>query len=760
MPSRSALSASAIAAALLLLATAAATRSQHANHVFPGVPLDPGYKDEQAALVTEGTIRLGLTINGKVETNPQPNVKLVHTLELNADETITLAGAGGTRSYSCNFTDTRIEIRDGKPGPPVVTKGHSGGSRPLHAWGRGGTSAMAPMPMSAEQGAAVAFLLSPIGGTASWEIPDIQGEMTVGPVTVPTDGLVTVRVPCYGGAGGTFSKAVNQWEANGLDADGLPCPDGGFVETTYRNGKGSGHFTAAMMAYSLGAGIGVNSTVVTKHLYPPEVAQHTDFFPGSLNVSWQFGAAPPEDKLVLKPMEPKAYEHWLPIPKFEQNATTTPLMIEAEFQSKTPGAPAPRGRIDFYLTDVSRHRGECCNWPRDRAEKDDLRFADTQPKGITVDSGDPKHAWSEDQRERAIVAVVSEDGGAYGRVVAKCTAKNLTAEYEATGTKFIRVPKDDDENKIADAWEDERDAKGLSTEWDEEDAPGQRAKGDGLSVYREYRGFRVLVDGAPAYKRLSPRQKDLFVLDASNVFRESFWRDATDIRAWRVDESQVYGGGDATNSRVVDHTMGDLSGQHAYAVRIDVLTGMAEPDPMPAEPGTPPGSGDTDRQYAYTVQYGDGPKTAVRVRLFPTRMGAMLDRMITSLQKALADPNGDDARLMNGAGVSAADARTAIANWSPAARTAMVLQLEHLCAIHETGHACGTPGHLNGAGDESEDVHGDDLCPMQYFNTKTRRQWIVHTLVTGDLARDLPPPYGRFCSSPPGECLPKLNTKD
>ena len=76
---------------LLVLATVTSTaiaaprRADHGNHVLPAMPVNPQYTDEQASIVTSGTIHYGLTIDGQVESHPSPDVKLVHQLKLNAD---------------------------------------------------------------------------------------------------------------------------------------------------------------------------------------------------------------------------------------------------------------------------------------------------------------------------------------------------------------------------------------------------------------------------------------------------------------------------------------------------------------------------------------------------------------------------------------------------------------------------------------------------------------------------------------------------
>jgi hypothetical protein len=60
----------------------------------------------------------------------------------------------------------------------------------------------------------------------------------------------------------------------------------------------------------------------------------------------------------------------------------------------------------------------------------------------------------------------------------------------------VDIPVDENENHIADYWEDLRDPPSREPFSDDDDTPvGNGTKGDGLSLYEEYRGLMVREGG-------------------------------------------------------------------------------------------------------------------------------------------------------------------------------------------------------------------------------------------------------------------------
>src|SRR5208283_2677359 len=83
---------------------------------------------------------------------------------------------------------------------------------------------------------------------------------------------------------------------------------------------------------------------------------------------------PVDDELVFDPSS--SYESWIPAPKAEdmpgvQMEPAAPLQVIARIQSKKQGGKARKGRIYFVLDEVSKHQGQCGNYPRNASLKDD-----------------------------------------------------------------------------------------------------------------------------------------------------------------------------------------------------------------------------------------------------------------------------------------------------------------------------------------------------------------------------------------------------
>lgn len=175
---------------------------------------------------------------------------------------------------------------------------------------------------------------------------------------------------------------------------------------------------------------------------------------------------------------------------------------------------------EYKLTNVSRHRGVCCNWPKkaEAKEKDDLLFLAEQNKGSFIENGGATCVTS-DGKGGDTITITSRDFGASGDLSATVTVdgQKIVAEWEDEQKKRVSnltLPRDGNGNHIADCWEQECGIKdqGYPATWDEENEPAGTPKGDGYRLEDEYRGF-VLEDanGGIAHVRLDPRKKKLLV---------------------------------------------------------------------------------------------------------------------------------------------------------------------------------------------------------------------------------------------------------
>lgn len=741
---------------LTLLLCFTLTAWAKSDHIIPGLPVYPEYPDEHAEYIKGGSITLSLSLNGAVQQDMGDGARRNFTGHLSAQEKITLSQNGGKRTYDMHG-NSKIVVTSGDGKRMSSSYTHDGGNSEAVPEMRRGQGPLGPVAVCDKLKCCAAYLSGMYPGD-DWQVEDINGKLTIeidgASETNPSSASFTARIPCVGRTGNVLSTTMNAWEGSGKNGDGLPMGGACYVECPWKNGGCSGSITVAVEALCSGPSYQINTVAASRALYPDAVRKDAKliFISGSLTLAWSLNVQPKAQKMTITPMDAGAYDKWIPLPKFEQAADNQPFAICAEMKAEQDGNPAPAGRIDFYLRNTSRHKGECGNFPRNRGDKYDLRFTDAQPKGIQIDP-DGQHAWTDKPVSKAVIFLVAEDGGAYGNVQAVCDDLHLIAE-DPTGRVMLHMPKDENDNHVADAWEKDQGVydNNLPSGWDGAEVSGQTSKGDGLPFYDKYRGLRVAEGDKWVYKRFSPKRKCFFVIDDNNIFNLALWKHAADIDAYVVTDGLVQGGGDPVSSRLVDYC---AENGHKYCVRLEVMNGLIEKDPPPNA------KGDSDTQYAYTDQQGDTPKTAERIRIFPARISAMLDRVVASIRQGVADSNSEAGqRLHDAAGITDADANAALAQWNPATRASLVKQMVAISAIHECGHACGLSGHCDAEKKEDENAPGDPACPMQYLTQATRRQFIVTTILTGGLLKSLPLSYDHFCKTEEFKCFSELNVKD
>ncbi len=334
----------------------------------------------------------------------------------------------------------------------------------------------------------------------------------------------------------------------------------------------------------------------------------------------------------------------------------------------------------------------------------------------------------------------AKDYGAYGKLQCEVLLDGKWRNAKASGAESLNVPYDANDNHIADAWEKQEGVTDYPETWDEAEVEGQTAKGDGLPLFAKYRGVRTVDQD---WTRLKAREKIHFVIDPSGAFDLERWRKATGIHTYKVTEEMTRGGKVDFNTRTAE-------GNGKYAVHLELKPGTTE------EAANDEGNvviKDEPKQYAYTI--GITPRTTEACRIFPDRIRAMIVRISTLMRTAVTDPvtpeEQAEAKLLQGLGIPFTEIRRRLDTQDKAAREALTQQMVALCAMHEMGHACGVPGHLNSKGDEDQDVQRDPNCPSQYLDPIGRRRFILFGQLGGE---------GAFCKSSPDNCWSHLNVKD
>ena len=183
------------------------------------------------------------------------------------------------------------------------------------------------------------------------------------------------------------------------------------------------------------------------------------------------------------------------------------------------------GHFTFYIDDSTEYPGYCMNAPfpvpssGEHSETwNDLRFLNPQPlgSGIAIVSGTEDgeaETTAGPWNEREIV-LKANDYAAFGKL--RCRAEISTgtgsvfcdAVVQGTGASYLTIPKDSNDNKVADA-ASVYDSGDVSDDDDRlNGVPANTFEGDALTRFEEYRGF-LLADGG--HLRTDPEKQDYFL---------------------------------------------------------------------------------------------------------------------------------------------------------------------------------------------------------------------------------------------------------
>lgn len=243
---------------------------------------------------------------------------------------------------------------------------------------------------------------------------------------------------------------------------------------------------------------------------------------GELVLTWTLTPVLEELELVIEPAD---YETWLP--KGDVDDWRNPgnvMFVVAALQTKDGRVPQSRAkRFRFELLEVSTEKGVCMNRPAKAFANDspDLRFPSdlNQPPGVdyplVLGNGGLTATTPDGEYYIVEAAVASYDFGAYGKlkVTAEVNGEEIVGYLNTDGTKTpkpILIPRRQPNSHIADQWKEDKHASGKGDSADDEEKPaGDGHKGDGLTLYEEYRGFS---EGGIHF-RANPEKKDFFVSD-------------------------------------------------------------------------------------------------------------------------------------------------------------------------------------------------------------------------------------------------------
>jgi hypothetical protein len=212
---------------------------------------------------------------------------------------------------------------------------------------------------------------------------------------------------------------------------------------------------------------------------------------------------------------PKGYESWLPKASTSGSNPGNNIDFEVKIIDKKTGEE-PEDKTAYFqcdLSDVTKEPGSCMN-STSKATEPDLKFLKSDNPEMETIPSNGQTATSKKELKSCNVSVSCYDGAAYGRLKVEAhldDGRVVLAHVEGkSGGMDVTIPYDDNDNKIADTWEDSKGVKGKSPSVDDDEQPlGDHDNGDGLTIWEEYRGF--MEDGK--YIRTDPKKKDLFICD-------------------------------------------------------------------------------------------------------------------------------------------------------------------------------------------------------------------------------------------------------
>jgi hypothetical protein len=241
-----------------------------------------------------------------------------------------------------------------------------------------------------------------------------------------------------------------------------------------------------------------------------------------IRVTWdlvQDGEA--QTEVLLIPA--KGYDQWQP--QAGENETAIGDFIDVRVLARQRGKPgsSPPQKIKQYkvqLVDVSRQPGVCLNWPQSPSGQPapDLKLDPDNPYIKILDKDAQSARTREEGLEHFMVTINAHDWGAYGKlqVIAELEdGSTVQAHVQDKPSEYtLALPKDVNSNHISDWWEHWFELANQAPEADDDKTPlGDAHDGDSISLYEEYRGFRI----QGKHERLSPEMKDLFIYDRDSL---------------------------------------------------------------------------------------------------------------------------------------------------------------------------------------------------------------------------------------------------
>lgn len=252
--------------------------------------------------------------------------------------------------------------------------------------------------------------------------------------------------------------------------------------------------------------------------YPVRL-QTPDGYRGTLTIQFVLSPTPPERvELIIEP--PAEYDKWRPVGGENEERAADFVPLNVRLQKQGGGVPKTKAwRFKYRLVDTSHEKGVCMNWPLRPLAKTpyDLQFEPARNPGHDVLDDDRQSAAKDGEHLTQDKVIVScFDYGASSQFTAEAfldDGRTILGTVKGTQLEYLNLPKRKANSRIADVFLQDNGATGLADQDDAENDPvGDGFKGDGLTLFEEYRGFKH----GDGWVTGDPKSKDLFVL---NVMR-------------------------------------------------------------------------------------------------------------------------------------------------------------------------------------------------------------------------------------------------
>jgi hypothetical protein len=268
---------------------------------------------------------------------------------------------------------------------------------------------------------------------------------------------------------------------------------------------------------------------------------------GSIKFQYTVSGGAPKDETEVELVPPKEWDQWLPQAGEDQKTIGNFIDVEIVAHKKDdPDSPPPKQVLKYTITleKTSQEAGVDLNTPAQYSASHatcdyDMRIDETNPWITLSDSTGQSARTKQPNLTDFRVTVNSYDWGGWTqlKVVAELSDHtNVTAHVRGAPQLTLAIPRDGNNNHIADAWEESYALASIEEAADDDDFPvGDSHKGDSIALYDEYRGFHI----GGKHERLSPKTKDLFIWDYDKL-GAGYYSQSTGVRVHLLSNGETY----------------------------------------------------------------------------------------------------------------------------------------------------------------------------------------------------------------------------